>query len=201
MFAAPPGPSATNTPRRDQEQPQGPHRRGRTSRLARRSRGSAGQPRRSQRQNRPIDTRLAALTAVPLGTPRIRNESVTLMNRSPSGTTKFREACLSCGHFATDATHLAELRQQLAATETLIGQRRDQYRQRSGHARPHSPTPLANPASSPRYASNSASKNADTKTESTSSKPKSHNSTATSPAGTSTSIWTASRLGRPDRGR
>jgi hypothetical protein len=41
-------------------------------------------------------------------------------------------ACLGCGHFATDATHLAELRQQLAATETLIRQRREQYRQRSG---------------------------------------------------------------------
>jgi hypothetical protein len=36
----------------------------------------------------------------------------------------------SCGHFATDATHLTELRQQLAATET-IAQRREQYRQRS----------------------------------------------------------------------
>ena len=41
-------------------------------------------------------------------------------------------ACLSCGHFATDATHLAELRHQLAATEALVTQRRDQYRQRSG---------------------------------------------------------------------
>lgn len=41
-------------------------------------------------------------------------------------------ACLSCGHFATDATHLDELRRQLAATETLIAQRRDQYRNRSG---------------------------------------------------------------------
>lgn len=41
-------------------------------------------------------------------------------------------ACLSCGHFATDATHLAELRAQLAATEALIKTRRDQYRQRAG---------------------------------------------------------------------
>ncbi len=41
-------------------------------------------------------------------------------------------ACLSCGHFATDSTHLAELHQQLTATEVLITQRRDQYRQRSG---------------------------------------------------------------------
>jgi hypothetical protein len=41
-------------------------------------------------------------------------------------------ACLGCGHFATDATHLDELRQQYAATETLLAARRDQYRQRSG---------------------------------------------------------------------
>ena len=41
-------------------------------------------------------------------------------------------ACLSCGHFATDATHLAELRSQLAAAEALIKQRQNQYRQRSG---------------------------------------------------------------------
>jgi integrase len=32
----------------------------------------------------------------------------------------------------TDVTHLDELRRQLAATQTLIGQRRDQYRKRSG---------------------------------------------------------------------
>lgn len=54
------------------------------------------------------------------------------MTKTLSSTGKFREACLSCGHFATDATHLDELRRQLAATETLIAQRRDQYRQRSG---------------------------------------------------------------------
>lgn len=41
-------------------------------------------------------------------------------------------ACLSCGHFATDATHLTELRQQLAATEDLINVRREQYQQRAG---------------------------------------------------------------------
>jgi hypothetical protein len=39
---------------------------------------------------------------------------------------------LGCGHFATDATHLDELRAQHAATETLLAARRDQYRQRSG---------------------------------------------------------------------
>ena len=41
-------------------------------------------------------------------------------------------ACLGCGHFATDATHLNELRQQHAATEALLAARRDQYRRRSG---------------------------------------------------------------------
>lgn len=41
-------------------------------------------------------------------------------------------ACLGCGHFATDATHLDELRQQHAATEALLAARRDQYRRRSG---------------------------------------------------------------------
>lgn len=57
---------------------------------------------------------------------------MTAMNRSSSGSAKFREACLGCGHFATDATHLDELRTQLTATETLIATRRDQYRQRAG---------------------------------------------------------------------
>lgn len=41
-------------------------------------------------------------------------------------------ACLGCGHFATDATHLDELRTQLAATQALVTARRDQYRQRAG---------------------------------------------------------------------
>lgn len=41
-------------------------------------------------------------------------------------------ACLGCGHFATDATHLDELRAQLAATQALVVTRRDQYRQRAG---------------------------------------------------------------------
>ena len=41
-------------------------------------------------------------------------------------------ACLSCGHFATDATHIGELRDQHAKTTALIELRRDQYRQRTG---------------------------------------------------------------------
>jgi integrase len=41
-------------------------------------------------------------------------------------------ACLSCGHFATDATHIGELRDQHTKTTALIELRRDQYRQRTG---------------------------------------------------------------------
>ncbi|BCO71184.1 tyrosine-type recombinase/integrase [Mycobacterium intracellulare] len=41
-------------------------------------------------------------------------------------------ACLSCGHFATDVTHSGELRDQRAKTAALIELRRDQYRQRTG---------------------------------------------------------------------
>jgi hypothetical protein len=54
------------------------------------------------------------------------------MNGSLSAPVKFREACLSCGHFATDATHADELRDQHAKTAALIELRRDQYRQRTG---------------------------------------------------------------------
>lgn len=41
-------------------------------------------------------------------------------------------ACLSCGHFATDVTHAGELRDQHTKTTALIELRRDQYRQRTG---------------------------------------------------------------------
>ncbi|AYE98115.1 tyrosine-type recombinase/integrase [Mycobacterium kansasii] len=41
-------------------------------------------------------------------------------------------ACLSCGHFATDVTHRAELADQHARTLALIELRRDQYRTRTG---------------------------------------------------------------------
>lgn len=41
-------------------------------------------------------------------------------------------ACLSCGHFATDATHLEELQDQRAKTVALIDTRRAQYVQRTG---------------------------------------------------------------------
>lgn len=41
-------------------------------------------------------------------------------------------ACLSCGHFATEATHLHELTDQRVKALALIDVRRDQYRQRTG---------------------------------------------------------------------
>lgn len=41
-------------------------------------------------------------------------------------------ACLSCGHFATDATHLHDLRNQLTATQTLLAGRRQQFAERTG---------------------------------------------------------------------
>ena len=41
-------------------------------------------------------------------------------------------ACLSCGHFATDATHLDELIDQRTRTLTLIDVRREQFQTRTG---------------------------------------------------------------------
>lgn len=41
-------------------------------------------------------------------------------------------ACLSCGHFATDVTHLKELLDQRAKTQNLIEVRRTQYYKRTG---------------------------------------------------------------------
>ena len=41
-------------------------------------------------------------------------------------------ACLSCGHFATDATHLDELLDQRSKTHALIEVRRSQYHARTG---------------------------------------------------------------------
>lgn len=41
-------------------------------------------------------------------------------------------ACLSCGHFATDATHLGELIDQRTKALTLTDLRRNQFRQRTG---------------------------------------------------------------------
>lgn len=43
-------------------------------------------------------------------------------------------ACLSCGHFATDTTHLSELMHQRTATAALLDQRRTQALTRTGRA-------------------------------------------------------------------
>ena len=55
------------------------------------------------------------------------------MNRSPSAPGKFREACLTCDKFATDATFLPELQTQLARTNQLITGRRATFEARTGH--------------------------------------------------------------------
>jgi hypothetical protein len=62
------------------------------------------------------------------------------MNRSSSGTTKFREACLTCSVFVTDTSHLDTLRRQLAETEALIERTTAQFEQRHG-----TPMPAVNP--------------------------------------------------------
>jgi hypothetical protein len=63
-------------------------------------------------------------------TDRILPNGVCLL--PPLKTCDKGNACLSCGHFATDTTHLDELVDQRAKTLTLIDVRREQYRRRSG---------------------------------------------------------------------
>ena len=48
-------------------------------------------------------------------------------------------ACLSCGHVATDATHLDEVREQQGRTQVLLDARRSQRQQ--SHRREHRETP------------------------------------------------------------
>ena len=55
------------------------------------------------------------------------------MNGSLSAPVKFREACLTCDKFATDATFLPELQTQLARTNQLITERRATFEARTGH--------------------------------------------------------------------
>ena len=55
------------------------------------------------------------------------------MNGSLSAPGKFREACLTCDKFATDATFLPELQTQLARTDQLITERRATFEARTGH--------------------------------------------------------------------
>jgi hypothetical protein len=70
------------------------------------------------------------MTQLSQRTDRVLPNGVCLL--PPLKTCDKGNACLSCGHFATDATHLDELLDQHAKTLTLIDLRRDQYRKRTG---------------------------------------------------------------------
>ncbi|ORW11073.1 hypothetical protein AWC14_19345 [Mycobacterium kyorinense] len=70
------------------------------------------------------------MTQLSQRTDRVLPNGVCLL--PPLQTCDKGNACLSCGHFATDASHLDELIDQRTKTLTLIELRRDQYRQRTG---------------------------------------------------------------------
>jgi integrase len=70
------------------------------------------------------------MTQLSQRTDRVLPNGVCLL--PPLKTCDKGNACLSCGHFATDATHLDELIDQRSKTIALIEMRRDQYRQRTG---------------------------------------------------------------------
>ncbi|MCH9732070.1 MAG: tyrosine-type recombinase/integrase [Actinomycetia bacterium] len=70
------------------------------------------------------------MTQLAARTDRILPNGVCLL--PPLKTCDKGNACLSCGHFATDTTHLDELIDQRAKTLALIDVRREQYRRRSG---------------------------------------------------------------------
>ncbi|AIY48610.1 transposase [Mycobacteroides abscessus] len=70
------------------------------------------------------------MTQLSVRTDRVLPNGVCLL--PPLKTCDKGNACLSCGHFATDATHLDELKDQHAKTTALVEIRRQQYRQRTG---------------------------------------------------------------------
>lgn len=70
------------------------------------------------------------MTQLSQRTDRVLPNGVCLL--PPLKTCDKGNACLSCGHFATDTTHLDELIDQRAKTLALIDVRREQYRRRSG---------------------------------------------------------------------
>lgn len=70
------------------------------------------------------------MTQLSQRTDRVLPNGVCLL--PPLKTCDKGNACLSCGHFATDATHIGELRDQHAKTTALIELRRQQYRDRTG---------------------------------------------------------------------
>lgn len=70
------------------------------------------------------------MTQLSQRTDRVLPNGVCLL--PPLKTCDKGNACLTCGHFATDATHLDELVDQRTKTLTLIDVRRRQYRERTG---------------------------------------------------------------------
>lgn len=70
------------------------------------------------------------MTQLSQRTDRVLPNGVCLL--PPLKTCDKGNACLACGHFATDATHLDELRDQRARTAALINIRRRQYQERTG---------------------------------------------------------------------
>nr|WP_323849197.1 tyrosine-type recombinase/integrase [Mycolicibacterium mucogenicum] len=70
------------------------------------------------------------MTQLAARTDRVLPNGVCLL--PPVTTCDKGNACLSCGHFATDATHLDELIDQRTKTLTLIDVRRGQFHQRTG---------------------------------------------------------------------
>lgn len=75
-------------------------------------------------------TDILDMTQLSQRTDRVLPNGVCLL--PPLKTCDKGNACLSCGHFATDATHADELRDQHAKTTALIALRREQYRVRTG---------------------------------------------------------------------
>jgi hypothetical protein len=70
------------------------------------------------------------MTQLAQRTDRVLPNGVCLL--PPVTTCDKGNACLSCGHFATDATHLDELIDQRTKTLTLIDVRREQFQARTG---------------------------------------------------------------------
>ena len=70
------------------------------------------------------------MTQLSSRTDRVLPNGVCLL--PPLKTCDKGNACLSCGHFATDATHAAELKDQYAKTTALIEVRQRQHLERTG---------------------------------------------------------------------
>lgn len=70
------------------------------------------------------------MTQLSVRTDRVLPNGVCLL--PPLKTCDKGNACLSCGHFATDATHIGELEDQHNKTTALIAIRRQQHRERTG---------------------------------------------------------------------